>query len=798
MVRRSTLVHVCAVAALAAAIVFATTAVAIAAPAEPTLGLTALQAKLDASPAGTIPGYLKTVCKGATIETIPLDVLAITGGATADSSLILFEAKGPGIDKYGGIVAGMSGSPVYVDDGGVDKVIGALSYGDAFTIGGSGLATPIESMLKLTADYSPRIETLATPILTDGGVVDRVIVAPNPQDFKGADQAGAFVAKPLASVFIGGLRPNTKAYATLKAGLEKRGLSVVQLGAPLSGAGDPSFSTDLVGGASVTALATSGELWFGGLGTVTYVATDTLLAFGHPALWTGDSNMFMTNAWVDGIWPSQNAPYKIGRPTAVRGTFTQDRFAGIMGTIGTPPLETPVIAHVVDLDTGREASSAVHISRAMLDAGQLDFGVVGAAGSVAGYKLFDAASTPGSAYTTTTVRLFNGGKPYTVSVRNIVDDTYDIPSAVAQDADHAVSRLISVLKDGIETPQVLSVDVEAAVTRQHRSATIAGVNLYESLHEGENRVKVTMLAYGLAETQTVDTTLTIPAGVPLTGRITATCVNGGPGPDGQPPVSGAPERRTVQQIVHDLNTAPAMDDMIVTFTPSDAPSGDFPPVGSGVARTSRHATPWSLTGSAEVQISEIRAEAVPNVVPFGGSTMIIGEIHGPTKGVTVHVYGTPAGETTERLLATEEAVAEGGTVSFTARLERLTRNTGLRVHIDGGDGFTPADTYLDLTVSARILLTASARSVRYGRTVTVTALVAPNSCAGTNVVFEFYYPARRAWRYITTRTLAAGTPYAKARVSWKPPRGTWKVRARYVGGDTNGPSTSPGVNIAAR
>jgi len=90
------------------------------------------------------------------------------------------------------------------------------------------------------------------------------------------------------------------------------------------------------------------------------------------------------------------------------------------------------------------------------------------------------------------------------------------------------------------------------------------------------------------------------------------------------------------------------------------------------------------------------------------------------------------------------------------------------------------------------------RTVTYGKAVTFTAQVAPNTCAGTNVVFEYYIPSRRSWRTITVRTLIPGTPYAKAVAAWKPPRGTWKVRARYVGGETNGASTSSGVNVAAR
>ena len=94
--------------------------------------------------------------------------------------------------------------------------------------------------------------------------------------------------------------------------------------------------------------------------------------------------------------------------------------------------------------------------------------------------------------------------------------------AASGDAEKAVNQIVGVANDGIETPEILSVDVEAAVTQRHKSATITGVNLYEALHEGENRVKVTVLAYGLAAPQTVDATITVPQGTPLSGTITAT------------------------------------------------------------------------------------------------------------------------------------------------------------------------------------------------------------------------------------------------------------------------------------
>ena len=79
----------------------------------------------------------------------------------------------------------MSGSPIYVDDGtGTDKLIGALSYGDMFTTRGTGLATPIEAMANVQANYAvasvlPR--RLMSPVIVDGQVKDRIMVAVRPR-----------------------------------------------------------------------------------------------------------------------------------------------------------------------------------------------------------------------------------------------------------------------------------------------------------------------------------------------------------------------------------------------------------------------------------------------------------------------------------------------------------------------------------------------------------------------------------------------------------------------------------------
>jgi hypothetical protein len=167
-----------------------------------TLDLARLQALLDASPSG-VNGVFDTVVGGGAGQlptTIAMKVLAIVGGAGPDGALILFQADmtDPVMARIGNIAMGMSGSPLYVPDDGQRKLIGALSYGDMFTLGGLGLATPIQYMLALEAGhdlgptaapikgvrpglspYRTRSVRLAASVKSaEGATVRRIVVAP--------------------------------------------------------------------------------------------------------------------------------------------------------------------------------------------------------------------------------------------------------------------------------------------------------------------------------------------------------------------------------------------------------------------------------------------------------------------------------------------------------------------------------------------------------------------------------------------------------------------------------------------
>ena len=124
------------------------------------LGLDQLRSLLAAAPDG-IEGYFLTVPGGPSVAQqspvkVRMTVKAVADGQGPDGALILFEADmtDPVMQDIGGIAAGMSGSPLFIDAGGY-KMIGALSYGDIFTLNGLGLATPIEYMLDTQAEWPP-------------------------------------------------------------------------------------------------------------------------------------------------------------------------------------------------------------------------------------------------------------------------------------------------------------------------------------------------------------------------------------------------------------------------------------------------------------------------------------------------------------------------------------------------------------------------------------------------------------------------------------------------------------------
>jgi hypothetical protein len=735
--------------------------VAVAAPTVPTMGLAELEAKLAASPSGTLTGHFDTVFKGATVEPVPVTLTAIVAngaGSGPENSLIMFEATGPQMAKLSGIAQGMSGSPVYVNDNGVDKLVGALSYGDSFTLAGTGLATPIDAM--------SAIETRAS-------------------------RASASGLDSFGRLYIGGVNPRSALYRAFTKRLSDRGVAVVPLATGL-GAANPAFSENFKAGGGIAALLTRGDMWFGGIGTVTYVNGNNVLAFGHPMFWEGDSTYYLCNAWIDGVWPSTYVPYKLGRPGAVRGTITQDRQTGIMGVVGNGPAEMLVTSSARNPRNGDVTTGMVGIPSAIADSGSMKwYGILPMASSVAGGKLYDAETLAGSAQTTTTFVLSSGTETFTITRTNMFDDGYDIGSAVTRDVDF-IGLSSALFNEGgyAERAHIVSVDLQSSISTSHASAVITGVDAPNGLRVGDNKVRVSLRQYGVAATRTIDVTLTIPAGTPLGGSINAKSINSidsdyeDYGDYELDYIPTATEATTVSELVKQIKAEPTNNTLIVTYDPEGSDAADIL-APAGPVETSV-ITPWYLSRSSTRSTPLLTTDTTTSTVSYGGSKNVSGMVLGADSGI-LEVYKRATGETTESLVATVALTAGLDTTSFSVDVTGLTHNSVIRVVVPAGATTILTDQTLVVNVRARISLKAT----KSGTKTKLTATLAPADVTG-QVVFERL--SGHTWKRIATADIAA----AGASTTFTAPKGSTKVRARFLGSDANAASTSKTVTVKVK
>ena len=295
--------------------------------------------------------------------------------AAADNGdLLMFQASGTIIEQAGGIAAGMSGSPVYVDDGGA-KLVGAVSYGEYFTSNGLGLATPIEHMMTLEDDFAidplaarlAKTIDLSGPLVVDGRAVRRVVVAPSTATARGVERtSGAVILRPLSVLQIGGVPAGIDSVTALKTAFARDGVDL-RTGLASGAAGsEPEFETPLVPGSSVGELLMRGDVWLGGVGTTTYTTADgKLVAYGHPGMWDGYLTAYLTNADVIGLWNNAEEPHKVVAPGKVRGAITVDSGPGIAGVVGDAaiPDEVPLTCTATNGATGKTVTSTSYATQ---------------------------------------------------------------------------------------------------------------------------------------------------------------------------------------------------------------------------------------------------------------------------------------------------------------------------------------------------------------------------------------------------------------------------------------------------
>ena len=468
-------------------------------------------------------GIGKTVIQGDTIEEFNVEILGVQGSEATGYSVFV-RLYGDLIEKTGGVAQGMSGSPVYVDG----RLVGAVAFGKVFNDPHYCFLTPIGRMLSLLDEP----KSLPADWLPQGTAL----------------QAGGFTEYGLSY---------------LQEKLAPLGLEAVSAVGVGQGSGKA-----LEPGSAVGASILQGDMTLGALGTVTWTDDKgNVLAFGHPFMQRGKSNIFMTKAWVLGVVPNMQSSYKVGNMGEPIGTFTQDRSSGIGGSQGKLPTTIPLFITVNDTGRGQGVSMRLEV----VEDERLAPAIVEAAVVNALSKACDrnGGGTARLRFTITGV----DSKKQNLSIQR--ENMFYSSDAILKNVNAELSEAMTILmQNKFEAVQLYGINVEAQLSEQVQVAEIQRVQAAaEKVQAGEKlAIDVTMKPYrGQEFTRTVY--FTVPKDHP--GGKLALQVRGGSSmawimellrkqqQEGVPAAKKQEQRRTLADYVKSVNKADKNNEIIV-------------------------------------------------------------------------------------------------------------------------------------------------------------------------------------------------------------------------------------------
>ena len=265
------------------------------------------------------------------MEAMDVEILGVLKNVLGpDQDMILARLHGSK-PEYTGVVAGMSGSPVYIDG----KLLGALSYRiGQFSKEPIAGITPIAEMLAVNGTAEPEVLRAGNTPMWQPGSSGSVTATGDTTDIHP-------IETPL---LLSGFSP--EAVKFFQEHVSVMGLTpVAGLGGSAPDGAHVDTAAPLLPGSAVSALLVRGDLEIAATCTVTYVDPHQVLACGHPITRFGNVSIPMTKADVVATLASPLNSFKIVNTTQTIGAFTEDRSSAIRGVPGESARMIPVTIH---------------------------------------------------------------------------------------------------------------------------------------------------------------------------------------------------------------------------------------------------------------------------------------------------------------------------------------------------------------------------------------------------------------------------------------------------------------------
>ena len=302
-------------------------------------------------------GVARSVFQGTKIEEFNVEVLGNLSKANGGGDIILIRVlDGPVVKRQSGIIAGMSGSPVYING----KMLGAIALGWGFPKEPIGGVTPVTQMIEfalpdvvkpsvkagLSVSKNPQtnpqkpVQVLAgagsiykpnAPLTLGGKRIAQMEISRDPKRvaLRGPLDGATMTMKPATTLLqIGGFAASS--LDRWKHVFEPYGVEPV-MGIPSKKSG---VKANLEPGAAIGVQLVSGDMDQTAVGTVTFRWGNRVLAFGHPMFGSGTASLPMTTSFIHEIFPSYQRSFKLASPIDTVGALQQDTQFAIGGTVG--------------------------------------------------------------------------------------------------------------------------------------------------------------------------------------------------------------------------------------------------------------------------------------------------------------------------------------------------------------------------------------------------------------------------------------------------------------------------------
>jgi hypothetical protein len=298
-------------------------------------------------------GVGRTVFEGDRLDEFKVHILGVLRNVIGPRRDLIVARLEGGPLAHTGVIAGMSGSPVYIDG----RLVGAVSYSlGQFSKEPIAGITPIEEMIEAATFSAPRAAAarvaLQLPITPEGMRASLRQAfswtrpfADSPSDVQVFGSAGinaglGTMLRPIATpITLGGFEPDV--IDPLVAAFRDQGFMPMAAAAGQASNGTQA-ATPLRPGDPVGVGLMSGDMSLGATGTVTDVVGNRVYAFGHPFYGLGPTQFPMTRAYVVTLLPSLANSMKLASTGEVIGTVQQDRATTIAGTLGPGPATIPL------------------------------------------------------------------------------------------------------------------------------------------------------------------------------------------------------------------------------------------------------------------------------------------------------------------------------------------------------------------------------------------------------------------------------------------------------------------------